>query len=156
MNKIIKITRKHASPLRYPGGKTGLSTFLSKLILENNICDYTYVEPYAGGAGAALKLLFENRVSSIIINDFDRAIYSFWKSAVFQSEKFIDKIESTEVTIEEWNNQKEIYLNKRSNQFDLGFATFYLNRTNRSGIIEGGPIGGIKQKGKWLINARWN
>lgn len=156
MDSIVKSPSKHYSPLRYPGGKSCLSGFLSTLIKKNEIKDCTYIEPYAGGAGAALTLLFLEKVDSIIINDLDIAIYSFWKSIISNTDSFIEKIRSTEITMEEWHNQRDIYKNKKSNQLDLGFATFYLNRTNRSGIIEGGPIGGINQTGKWLINARFN
>ena len=92
----------------------------------------------------------------IVINDLDKAIYSFWKSAIFNSAKFIKKIHSTPVTIKEWKKQKAIYSNPRSPQFERGFATFFLNRTNMSGILDGGPIGGTKQKGTYKINARFN
>lgn len=156
MSKIVKSASKHYSPLRYPGGKSCLSDFLSGIIKNNNINNCRYVEPYAGGAGAALTLLFLEKVDSIIINDFDRAIYSFWKSILTNSNEFIDRIMNVDLTIDEWYKQREIYRNKKSKQLDLGFATFYLNRTNRSGIIEGGPIGGVNQTGNWLIDARFN
>lgn len=146
----------HYSPLRYPGGKTSLFPFFDKVIKENKLENVTYIEPFAGGAGAALALLFLEKVDKIVINDLDKAIYSFWKSAIFHSEAFIKKINKTPVTIKEWRKQKAIYKNPRSNQFDKGFAAFYLNRTNRSGILEGGPIGGIKQNGRWKIDARFN
>ncbi len=146
----------HYSPLRYPGGKTFLFHLFAKVIEENRLEDITYIEPFAGGAGAALALLFLEKVERIIINDCDKAIYSFWKSAIFNSEKFIRKIFLTPITIKEWKKQKLIYTNPQSNNFDLGFATFFLNRTNISGIINGGPIGGIEQKGKWKIDARFN
>lgn len=156
MKSIVKSASKHYSPLRYPGGKACLSEFLSGLIRTNGISNCTYVEPYAGGAGAALTLLFLEKVDNIIINDLDKAIYSFWRSVLTQTEKFIDLVFSAKLSMKEWQRQREIYRNKNSKQLELGFATFYLNRTNRSGIIEGGPIGGSKQDGKWLIDARFN
>ncbi len=146
----------HYSPLRYPGGKTVLSSFFGDVMQKFNLKNVTYVEPFAGGAGAALSLLFNGQVNKIVINDLDKAIYSFWMSAVFDSEKFITKINSTEVTIKEWKRQKAIYINPKSDQFSLGFATFFLNRTNVSGILNGGPIGNFKQDGKWKIDARFN
>lgn len=144
------------SPLRYPGGKTSLTPLFDKIIKKNNLYDGIYIEPYAGGAGAALSLLLLGKVESIIINDLDPAIYSFWKSSIYESERFIKKLQSIEVNIDEWKRQKAIYKNEKSSEFDLGFATFFLNRTNRSGIIEGGPIGGYEQKGQWKIDARFN
>jgi len=146
----------HYSPLRYPGGKTFLFPFFDKVIKKNRLEKVTYIEPFAGGAGAALALLFLEKVEKIVINDLDRAIYSFWKSAIFDSEKLIRKIRSIPVTINEWKKQKAIYNNPRSRGFDLGFATFFLNRTNISGILDGGPIGGLDQKGKWKIDVRFN
>ena len=133
-----------------------MAPFMSKVFEGSKLKNITYVEPYAGGAGAALALLFTNKVKRIVINDLDKSIYSFWKSVVNDPKKFIRKIYSTPVTINEWKKQKLIYKNPDSKQFALGFATFYLNRTNISGILDGGPIGGLKQKGEWKINARFN
>lgn len=146
----------HYSPLRYPGGKTFLLPFFERIIALNHLHDTTYIEPYAGGAGAALALLFLEQVDRIVINDLDKAIYAFWRSAVFNSERFIDRIQLTPVTVKEWRRQKAIYRDPKANRFDLGFATFFLNRTNVSGILDGGPIGGLEQRGKWLIDARYN
>jgi len=148
--------RRYYSPLRYPGGKTILFPFFVKKIEESGLRDVTYVEAFAGGAGAALALLFNEVVDHIVINDLDKAIYAFWRSAIFESERFIEKIERTHVTVKEWRKQKAIYENKRAKRFDRGFATFFLNRTNRSGILNGGPIGGLDQTGKWKIGARYN
>jgi DNA adenine methylase len=154
--QIASKTNKHFSPLRYPGGKSCLSDFLTCLIDINNLNHCTYAEPYAGGAGAALTLLMLEKVENILINDFDKAIYSFWKSVIYDSERFINKLKRVPLNLMEWENQKRIYLSKTSDSFKLGFATFYLNRTNRSGIIEGGPIGGTQQTGEWKIDARFN
>lgn len=148
---------KHYSPLRYPGGKSKLSDLLSKIIDSKSFGrKVVFVEPFAGGAGAALTLLMTGKVSKIIINDLDPAIFAFWKVAVNDTDKLIRKIKRTEVNISEWKKQKKIYQKKSSNTFDLAFATFFLNRTNRSGIIEGGPIGGNNQESVWKINARFN
>lgn len=151
-----RIQKFHFSPLRYPGGKTFLFPFFDETIKKHGLSDVTYVEPFAGGAGAALALLFLEKVDRIVINDFDKAVYSFWKSAVLNSADFIERIKSTPVTIEERLRQKAIYESPNSSEFDLGFATFFLNRTNVSGILNGGPIGGNEQKGEWKINARFN
>ncbi len=156
MKNFLKKDQKiHYSPLRYPGGKTFLFPYFDKIINRIDLEKITYVEPYAGGAGAALKLLFLEKVENIVINDLDKAIFSFWKSAIFHSSDFIKKIVTTPITVEEWRKQKNIYKNSRSTQFDLGFSTFFLNRTNVSGILNGGPIGGLSQNGKWKISSRF-
>lgn len=156
--KIItsKSRKNYHSPLRYPGGKTSLLPFFEKIIEDYDLDKITYIEPFAGGAGAALALLLSGKVGRIVINDLDRAIYAFWKSSVFNSSKFIKKIKKTPVTVGEWKKQKAIYNDPKANLFDLGFATFFLNRTNTSGILDGGLIGGLKQKSKYKIDARFN
>ena len=159
MNNILQVyarTNKFYSPLRYPGGKAGLSKFLFDIIDYNKFHNCIYIEPFAGGAGSALTLLFLEKVNEIVINDLDISIYSFWNSILKHSSEFIQRLINTEITIDEWYKQKEIYLDKKSSEFDLGFATFFLNRTNRSGIINARPIGGLNQKSIWKINARFN
>lgn len=144
------------SPLRYPGGKAKVLEFIKELIANNSFNDKPmYIEPYAGGAAVALGLLFDGYVSEIYINDFDPAIYSFWRSVKNNHKKFIQKIKDTPITIEEWHTQKEIY-QKSKISFDLGFATFFLNRCNVSGIIKGGCIGGLDQSGNYKIDCRFN
>lgn len=146
------------SPLRYPGGKAKLADFV-RFVIENKIDREidTYIEPFAGGAGVALDLLFNNVVENIIINDYDKAIASFWKAAIFDTDRFVERIQEIDITVEEWHRQKNIYTNNRNKySFDLGFSTFFLNRTNRSGIIAAGPIGGFQQDGNYPIDARFN
>ncbi|RIJ12060.1 DNA adenine methylase [Pseudomonas sp. 91RF] len=143
------------TPLRYPGGKAKLGAWLAHLLRSNNI-DGSYIEAYAGGAGAAIYLLTNNYVKDIVINDLDPAIYSFWMSVTHNTPSFIKKLMNTEVTLEEREKQKEIYNNPfKHTELELGFATFFLNRTNRSGIITGGVIGGKFQTGKYKIDARY-
>jgi len=144
------------SPLRYPGGKNRLSKFISKICIDNNIEGH-YIEPFAGGASVALYLLMERKVNEITINDFDRSIYAFWYSVLNNTTKLCKLIEQTPITIEEWEVQKKIQLNKnKESLLKLGFSTLFLNRTNFSGIITGGPLGGIKQEGKYILSCRFN
>lgn len=116
-----------------------------------------YVEPYAGGASVALSLLFEGYVEKVLINDMNLGVYFFWKFLLEDEKSLCDRIMSTEVTVDEWRNQKKTYSDPSSSPEDLAFATFFLNRTNRSGIVSGGGvIGGLSQEGKWKIDARYN
>lgn len=152
------ISKTLVSPLRYPGGKAKLSHFLKNVIGLNNLIGCSYYEPFAGGAGAALQLLADGCVQEIVLNDADPCIYAFWASVLTEPDRFIDRIHAVPLTINEWHRQHEIYLNASSySTFDIGFASFYLNRCNRSGILKGaGPIGGFKQEGDWKLNARFN
>ncbi len=145
------------SPLRYPGGKGKLAPFMGLMINKMNIINGTYIEPFAGGAGVALMLLMEGYVDDIVINDYDKAIYSVWRAIISESENLVDRILDTPVNIDEWKKQKEIYVEQNKKySLDLAFATFFLNRTNRSGILTGGPIGGFEQTGNYGIDARYN
>jgi DNA adenine methylase len=146
------------SPLRYPGGKAKLYPFFNNLITENRLFGSAYYEPYAGGAGLAIQLLVNGFVRSISINDIDQSIYAFWQSALFSTDEFCELIHRTPVTVDEWHRQKKVWeQDDLENYLGLGFAAYFLNRTNRSGIIEGaGPVGGYAQSGKWKIDARVN
>lgn len=149
---------KTISLLRYPGGKACLAPALASLIEANQLTRPVIAEPYAGGAGASLELLFAECAESILINDLDYRIFSMWWAALRRTDEFLKNINSVPLTISEWKRQRNIYRDFRKHKrFEVGFATFYLNRTNRSGIlVNGGPIGGIEQTGKWRIDARFS
>lgn len=149
--------RKNVSPLRYPGGKRSFAPYLAAVVELNGLNGCHYMEPYAGGAGAALELLRTGVVSSITLNDKDPAVYWFWKAALTEGERFMELIQNVQLNIDEWHHQREI-LRGRVRGFELGFAAFYLNRTCVSGVIKrcGGPIGGYDQSGKYPIDCRFH
>lgn len=147
----------HFTPLRYPGGKGKLATFVKQLISANDLEDGVYVEPYAGGAAIAMELLFHEYVSGVHINDLSRPVYAFWKSVLDHTERLVRLVRDTSLTVRTWNKQKLILAHQDDHDdLALGFATFFLNRTNRSGILNGGIIGGKDQTGPWKIDARFN
>ncbi|MFA6013236.1 MAG: DNA adenine methylase [Desulfobacteraceae bacterium] len=148
---------RYYTPLRYPGGKAKLSYYIKAIIKANGIEDGHYIEPYAGGAGVALEILIQEYVRKIHINDIDPAVYGFWHSVLFSTEEICKRINDTNVNMETWEKQKNIL--KDSNQVslvELGFAAFFLNRTNRSGILNAGVIGGKAQAGEWKMDVRFN
>jgi DNA adenine methylase len=149
---------KTSSPLRYPGGKSSMSSLLGQIRRLNGLGDRAVVEPFAGGAGASLTLLYREETPEILINDADPAMYDFWWAVLNRSKAFAELISDSRVSMAEWHRQRDVYRNcGRVSRLRRGFATFYLNRCNRSGIImNGGPIGGIKQEGKWKLDARFN
>jgi DNA adenine methylase len=147
----------HFTPLRYPGGKAKLAAYVKQLIRDNKLDDGEYVEPYAGGAGIALELLLQEYVSLVRINDVSHHVYSFWKSVLNDTDELCRKIKNIRLTVASWDRQKKIFANpKDHDHITVGFATFFLNRTNRSGILNGGVIGGRDQTGPWKIDARYN
>jgi DNA adenine methylase len=147
----------HFTPLRYPGGKGKLAAYIKAVIKSNGLLDGEYVEPYAGGAAVALELLFHEYVSRIHINDLSRPIFAFWQSVLQHPEHLCKLIKDTPLNMRAWDKQKKIFTNANGHDdIALGFATFFLNRTNRSGILNGGAIGGRDQQGHWKIDARFN
>ncbi len=145
------------TPLRYPGGKGRLSLWLAELIHANGLNGGWYVEPYAGGAGAAILLLCRGQVERIVLNDLDPAIHAFWWAVLNDTENLLRLIDEAQPTIETWEAQRTVHAHPQNySPTEVGFATFYLNRTNRSGILRGGVIGGKAQAGKWSMFARFN
>lgn len=145
------------TPLRYPGGKRRLTTVLTRLLEENNLRDIQYAEPYAGSAAVAVALLMEEYASVIHINDLSRPVYAFWEAVLNGTKELCQRLECVEVTMAEWYKQRTVYDNRETADLsDLGFATLFLNRTNRSGIIAGGVIGGKNQAGAWSLDVRFN
>jgi DNA adenine methylase len=147
----------HFTPLRYPGGKAKLAAYIKRLMKVNRLLDGEYVEPYAGGAGIALELLFHEYVSRIHINDVSRPVHAFWRAVLNHTDDLCRLVIDTPLTVKVWDKQKRILDNAPDHDdLALGFATFFLNRTNRSGILNGGIIGGRDQTGPWKIDARYN
>jgi len=144
------------SPLRYPGGKAPFAPFIAKVMEANEIVGGHYLEPYAGGAGVALDLLFRGHASHIHINDADPAIYAFWASVTKHSEELLELLASTPITIEEWFKWRSVLREDRdASLVEKGFATLFMNRTNRSGILKAGVIGGKSQEGAYRLDARF-
>lgn len=147
----------HFTPLRYPGGKAKLAAYVKRVMKDNSLLDGEYVEPYAGGAAVALELLFHEYVSRIHINDVSKPVYAFWKGILQHTEAFCRLVLKTPLTVAQWDKQKQVLEHPSDHdQVALGFAMFFLNRTNRSGILNGGIIGGRDQTGPWKIDARFN
>lgn len=144
------------SPLRYLGGKSKIASMVYELIKSFSPRITTYYEPFCEGSGVALYLLTNNLVEYIAINDFDHSIYSFWRAIFLDTNKLIEMIKNTPITVKEWKKQKMIFKISSKYSVDYVFATLFINRTNRSGIISARPIGGYKQKGIWKIDARYN
>jgi DNA adenine methylase len=153
----LRLRHGFTSPLRYPGGKGMLANFMKLVIARNGLLDGHYVEVYAGGAGVVWSLLLAEYVQHVHVNDIDRALYAFWTSVLEETDELSRLIRDTKISMPVWRRQRQI-LNRPTEHstVQLGFATFFLNRTNRSGIIGGGVIGGQRQTGTWKLDARFN
>jgi DNA adenine methylase len=151
-----RVPARYLSPLRYPGGKGRLAKFVAGLLDHQQPRPSRYVEPFAGGAGVGLRLLVDEYVDEIVINDLNPGIAAFWRAVFERPDDLLERLAGCEVTVEEWRRQREVYLAEPEDDVDLGFALFFLNRTNRSGILDGRPIGGYDQTGRWKIDARFD
>jgi DNA adenine methylase len=145
------------TPLRYPGGKSQIAPYFKTLFDRNKLGDSHYVEPYAGGAGVALALLMTEYAKHIHLNDIYYPIYSFWHTLLNQTDVFCNRISTVNIDMDVWREQKSILKDQDNHTIEeVGFAFFFLNRANRSGIINGGVIGGNDQTGNYKIDARFN
>ena len=148
-------SNKLYSPLRYPGGKAKFAPFIASLMGENGLLGGHYLEPYAGGAGVALELLFHGHASHVHINDFDPAVYDFWTAVTQKPEELLRLLKDTPVTMEQWHYWRSVLkADIKVDQIERGFATLFMNRTNRSGVLKGGVIGGLEQAGSYKLDAR--
>ena len=154
---MARVHNIYRSPLRYPGGKTCIYRFVTKLLENNDMVGINYAEPYAGGAGLALRLMMDEYVNEIFINDLDPSIYAFWYAVLNTPDELCKWIENVEVSVRQWEIYKDVQRRyKTADMLELAKSTFFLNRTNVSGVISGGPIGGFAQKGKYKIDVRFN
>ena len=145
------------SPLRYPGGKGKLAKFMAEVVRANGLSDGRYIEPYAGGAGIAWELLITGVVRRVLVNDISQPVFAFWTSVVSHTDELCQQIRDVPLSVEEWDRQKDIFGRPEEvSTLELGVSCFYLNRTNRSGILNGGLIGGRSQQAKWRMDARFN
>ena len=146
-----------ASPLRYPGGKGKLYQRVKQIIDANELQTRIYTEPFAGGFGIGIKLMLNHDVERVIINDFDYHIYAIWSCIFNETDAFVDLIDKTDIDMDVWKQQKMIYNHYQEHSLlSVGFSAFFLNRTNYSGVLSGGPIGGVTQSGKYKLNCRFN
>jgi DNA adenine methylase len=159
-SKMAQLSKpvRYVTPLRYPGGKSKLTGFVRTLLEKNDLAGGAYVEPFAGGASIAISLLLTDHIANAHINDLDLSIYAFWHSVLHETEALCRLIRNKRISVAEWQRQQLVQRQPDSHDLlELGFSTFFLNRTNRSGIVcSGGMIGGVSQKGKWKLGARFN
>lgn len=149
-------TNKLYTPLRYPGGKARFAPLIAEVMRTNNLVGGHYLEPYAGGAGVALILLIDGIVENIHINDADPAVAVFWRMATQQSVALSNMVANEPVTMEAWHHWKSVMLGEvPATELERGFATLFMNRTNRSGILKAGVIGGKAQTGTYKLGERF-
>lgn len=149
-------SNKLYTPLRYPGGKASFAPFIAQLMKQNGLIGGHYLEPYAGGAGVALELLFHDHACHVHINDLDPAVYAFWRAVTKETTSLLDLLDNTPISMDQWFKWRAILRSEvEATPVERGFATLFINRTNRSGILKGGVIGGLAQDGSYKLDARF-
>lgn len=152
----MAILHQYRSPLRYPGGKRKLAPYICRVFEMNGLCDGHYVEPFCGGASVALAMLFGQYASRIYLNDRDPAVYAFWHSVLYSTDELLRFVRDTPVTMKQWHRQRQLLVDPDASRLERGQAAFFLNRTNHSGILTGGVVGGQQQDGTCKVDDRFN
>src|SRR5581483_2379426 len=124
--KVLSDMSRNSSPLRYPGGKQRIAPFIREVLEANGAVGWTYVEPYAGGAGIAVELLLENKIGHVYLNDSSLPIYAFWRAIIDDPERFCRRISVASLTLDNWRRHRNVLRHPHDHEmFDLGFSTFY-------------------------------
>jgi DNA adenine methylase len=155
---------RYASPLRYPGGKARMAPWLTDtfeaLLWPMDV--EIWLEPFGGGAGAALTALASGRVPEAWIVEANPALAAFWTTVMNDGPAMADRVERTVPTLGMFQDSRQTVAaaldGERIDTFKLGLAAFILNRCSRSGMIlpSVGPIGGKAQTGLHTVAARFN
>lgn len=148
-----------SSPLRYPGSKSSLTDYIAAIIEENLLSGCKIYEPYAGSAVVSLEMLIRGFAQHAVLVERDPLIYAFWKAVFECTEELCEEINQLDVTIETWESfqlYKEVIKPEGHDILQLGLACLFFNRTNFSGIIGAGPIGGRNQSSNYSIDCRFN
>jgi DNA adenine methylase len=143
------------TPIRYPGGKSKIYPVVDRILEATGLVGATWAEPFCGGAGLAMRLLLKGRVSRVLINDLDPAVFSMWVAIVERPAELCAFLRSTRPTVPEWERQHDYLVSHAEPSLELACAALYCNRTSRSGILRAGPIGGREQTGSYGIDARY-
>lgn len=149
------------SPLRYPGGKASLAGYISDILEAHLLIGCTFYEPYLGGASVSLELLGKGSISNAVWVERDPLIYAFWHAVLSDPDGLCEAIDDLDVSIKTWEEfqqYREVRTprTRKYSLLELGVAGLFFNRTNFSGIIGAGPIGGRNQSSKYGIDCRFN
>lgn len=153
MPEIVK------TPFRYPGSKSSFASTVKSYVLHNDLQGCKIIEPYAGSAAVTLALVSEEICSSAVLGERDPLMFSFWKVALQQPDALINKIREADVSLERWHELRpllECETPEEDRLVEMAFAALFFNRTNFSGVLHTGPIGGQDQSSAYKIDCRFN
>lgn len=132
-----------------------MTDFAQETLRLNGARGGTWVEPFAGGGGLALSLLGRGAVGRVVLNDTDDGVRSFWEAVLNEPDRVARDVATVPLTVAEWDRWRAVR-ERGGTGYEAGFAAFYLNRTNRGGVIDGaGVIGGRAQRGAYGMACRF-
>ena len=142
------------SPLRYPGAKRRLASYIAEALDKNNLKPDLFIEPFAGSASVSLTLLRLGKVKEIGIADRDPLVSSFWKVVFWDTQWLVDQVQNIEISVSQWKHFRN---SDPNTEREKALKCIFLNRTSFSGIIApgSGPIGGLEQKSQYKIDCRF-
>ncbi len=147
------------TPLRYPGGKTWLLDYVKEFLKFHRLEPIALVEPYAGSASISIGLLRVGLVQEAFISEKDPLIVAFWNAVLENNDELIEYVSTLEISMDTWFSSKK-YLSydsaEKYSTIELAGAFLFFNRTNYSGIIKGGPLGGKRQESSYKLDCRFN
>lgn len=147
------------SPLRYPGGKSDFVATAFEIFEKSGFTGLPVVEPYAGSAAVSLGLLDFGLTSHVTLLERDPLLYCFWASVFDRPDELIAAFQDLPITIDTWHRLRPLLLVEKPNKrqfLEVGLAGLFFNRTNFSGILNAGPIGGKGQRSKYKVDCRTN
>ena len=148
------------SPLRYPGSKADLVPVVAEIFAESGLSGRPLIEPYAGSASVSLSLVEAGVVPTALIGEQDPLLYAFWRATFDHTDELLERFLDLPITLETWQRLRPLLSIKDPSTVDdlvgLGLAGLFFNRANFSGILNGGPIGGMKQASQYKIDCRTN
>lgn len=151
--------RRPNNPLRYPGAKGKLVDYVAVVLEENLLAGCTIHEPFGGSAAVSLDLLSRGFATKAIIVERDPLVFSFWRMVFEDADRLCQDIEELAVNMGTWHALDHLRMIDRPTQSilpSLALAGLFYNRTNYSGIVGAGPIGGQSQTSDYKIDCRFN
>ena len=159
------MTARWVSPLRYPGGKVRMTPWLveafNQLVMPMEV--EVWIEPFGGGAGAALMALDAHQAPDAWIVEANPALAAFWTTIMSDDGRLASRVEATTPSLSLFMESRETVAASLAGEStvdreDLGYAAFILNRCSRSGMVLGnvGPIGGKQQAGRHTVTSRFH
>ena len=150
---------KLTNPLRYPGSKASFASSVGAFVTACGYTGFEIVEPFAGSASVSIDLVSSGVCSKAILIERDPLLYAFWSAVFFDTRRLCNRINKLSIDLGTWHDLRPLLAINSPDEYeliDLAVAGLFFNRTNFSGVLHAGPIGGQQQKSVYKVNCRFN